>query len=77
MQEKDSIVIKYNTPIEVTKEQYKVLMIKCRGIVAGHESDDGKFYIKVWAIEYADMVREILNSKPTISEPVTSLSGKT
>ena len=77
MQEETGIVIKYDTPIEVSKEQYNLLMSKCRGIVAGRESEDGKCYIKVWAMEYAEIIAEIIKPKSPTPEPVTTLSGKT
>lgn len=39
--------IKYDTPFEVTKEQYEQLMKQCDGLVAGRE-EKGKYFIKVW-----------------------------
>ena len=37
-------------------------MHKFSGIVAGRE-DGGKFYIKVWLMQYADLVAKILEAK--------------
>lgn len=51
--------IKYDIPIEVTKDQYRILMRECCGIVAGRE-ENGKYYIKVWLMEYANYVRRII-----------------
>jgi hypothetical protein len=50
--------IKYDTPIEVNEKQYKKLMHECSGIVAGRE-ENGKYYIKVWLMKYADYVRRV------------------
>jgi hypothetical protein len=49
----------YNTPIEVTEKQYKAVMNHCSGIVAGRE-DSGKYYIKVWFMKYAWIVKRYL-----------------
>lgn len=56
-----AIEVKYDEQIEVTKEKYHKLMLKCQGIVAGRE-EDGKYYIKVWMPRYASIVESILNS---------------
>lgn len=77
MQEETGIVIEYDTPIEVSKEQYNILMTQCKGIVAGRESEDGKFYVKVWAMDYAEIVAKIIKPKSPSPEPVTSVTGKT
>ena len=53
--------IKYDTPIEVTPHQYRVLMNDARGSCAG-KKEDGKFFIKVWAMEYIGQIKEFLNS---------------
>lgn len=52
--------IKYNVPIEVTEKQYLFMMDKLAGIVAGRKDQNGKFYIKVWAMKYAPVVEKIL-----------------
>jgi hypothetical protein len=54
------MTIQYDTPIEVTKEQYTTLMNKFSGIVAGRE-DKGKYYIKVWIMKYAKVIQTYLN----------------
>lgn len=54
--------IKYNTPIEVEKPKYNILMTKLSGIVAGRE-EDGKYFIKVLVMKYANHVQKILNQK--------------
>ncbi len=63
MQEKTGIIIKYDTPIEVTKSQYNTLMNKFSGVVCGLE-DNGKYYIKVWLMQYAHLIENFLQSKP-------------
>jgi len=55
--------IKYDTPIEVSKNQYKKIMQDCSGIVAGLEQN-GKYYIKVWMMTYANYVRAVLSVTP-------------
>ena len=50
--------IKYDTPIEVNEKQYRKLMNECAGIVAGRE-ENGKYYIKLWFMKYADYVRRV------------------
>lgn len=36
------------TPIEVTAEQYRMIMVDYAGCAAGRK-EDGKFYVKLWA----------------------------
>lgn len=56
------IEIKYDTPIEVTEAQYKHLSNNFQGILA-HRKDEttGKYYIKVWVMKYAPLVRDYLS----------------
>lgn len=56
--------IKYNVPIEVDEVQYKRLMTKFSGIIAGRK-DGNRYYIKVWLMKYAELVKEELNSNQT------------
>ena len=49
----------YDTPFEVTKEQYKVYMTQLAGIVVGRE-ENGKYYIKVWMTK---LFNQILNQQ--------------
>lgn len=51
--------IKYNIPFEVTETQYNKLMYDFSGVVAGRKKD-GKFYIKVWLMEYAKHIQQLL-----------------
>lgn len=51
--------MKYDSPFEVTSEQYKNLMNQFAGIVAGKE-EDGKYYIKVWFTKYIPMIEKVL-----------------
>lgn len=53
--------IQYDTPFEVTEYQYRLLMSKCGGIVAGR-IEDGRYYIKVWLMRYKKEVERILNA---------------
>lgn len=54
-----TMVIKYDTPIEVTEKQYRNLMEECDGVVAGR-IENGKYYIKVWLMKYVDQVNRML-----------------
>lgn len=54
------IEIKYDTEIEVTKEQFLWLSTELAGVVAYREAD-GKFYIKVLLMRYAHLVDQYLN----------------
>lgn len=40
--------IKYDEPIKVNILQYKDIMAKCRGMVAGRRDENGQYWIKVW-----------------------------
>lgn len=55
--------IKYDVPIEVTEKQYKILIVKCAGIIV-HRYDEKakKYYIKVWNIGAINFIKEILES---------------
>jgi hypothetical protein len=55
------MTIKFDIPFEVTEKQYNDLLNKCAGIVAGQKRD-GKFYIKVWLMNYAGYVRTFLTN---------------
>lgn len=52
--------IQYDTPYEVTKEQYNVLRTRFAGYVA-HMEENRKYYIKVWT--YHSEIEKILFSK--------------
>lgn len=56
------MVIKYNIPIEVNKQQYYLLIKHFSGIIA-HKNKNGKFWIKVWFMEYADQIQLILKKR--------------
>lgn len=55
------IDIQYDVPIEVSERHYNLLMTKLGGAVAGRVEDD-KYYIKVWAMQYVDIIKDILTS---------------
>ena len=52
------MMIKYDTPFEVSEKQYNLLMSKCDGWVAGRE-DGGKFFIKVWLMKQVEYIKRI------------------
>lgn len=51
--------IKYDTPIEVTKEQYLTAEVNLRGVAAFQEKD-GKYFVKLWHGGYKPALRKIL-----------------
>jgi hypothetical protein len=55
-----AIKIIYDTPIEVTESQYKMLMNKFCSIIAGRE-ENGKYFIKLWVMRYKDSIKNFLN----------------
>lgn len=54
-------IIVYDKPIEVTKQKYNILMSNFEGVIAGTELN-GKYYIKVWLMKYANLIQQILNN---------------
>ncbi len=40
--------ISYNTPIEVSFKHYVSLMYRFAGRIAGRETEDRRFFIKLW-----------------------------
>lgn len=56
------VKIEYDTPIEVSKEQYQVLSTQFCGIVA-HREEGGKYYIKVWVKGFIPQIEDFLKIK--------------
>ena len=54
--------IKYDTPIKVTKEQYQKIIKKFSQIVAHRIDDDGRYFIKLWAMEFRDELEKELTN---------------
>ena len=52
--------IEYNTPIEVTEVQYKRIVGKFGMIVAHRVDDAGRYWIKLWAMEFKDKLEKEL-----------------
>jgi hypothetical protein len=50
----------YNEPFQVTPDQYRALMNKCSGIVAGRVDEQGNHWCKVWRMKYKWMVEKIM-----------------
>lgn len=57
----EKLKIEYDQQFEVTKEEYKFLMDKFAGIVAGREEGE-KFYCKVLLFKYAKHVEIALKN---------------
>ena len=54
--------IHYDIPIKVSKTQFTTLMTKCAGIVAGRKDTRRQYGIKVWYIQYKQLVQNILET---------------
>ena len=52
--------ILYDTPIEVTREQYEKLKVVFAEIVA-HREENGKYWIKLWDVRFKKELEEYLN----------------
>ena len=55
-----NVMIQYNQPIEVTKEQFTIIKKIYSGFVAFKEQN-GKFYIKVWYMKIASKINQLIN----------------
>ncbi len=53
--------IKYDTPIEVTKEQYKRVTERFRQLIAHRIDRRGRHWVKLWAIGYKEELEKELN----------------
>lgn len=54
-------MIKYDTPFEVTEKQYRFLMHKYRGILAG-QVKGSKCFVKCWDMRYKELIEQDLNN---------------
>jgi hypothetical protein len=52
--------IKYDTPIEVTENQYNFLINKFAGIIAFRKDAEGKYWIKLWIMQYKHILEKYL-----------------
>jgi len=53
--------LKYNSPIIVTRAQYRRVIKKFSEVVTyGRDYETGKYYIKLWDIKFKDAVEECL-----------------
>ena len=52
-------MVTVNTKIEVTRNQYKILVSELSGIVA-HKSENGKYYIKCLLSKYCPFVDMVI-----------------
>ena len=51
--------IEYDTPIEVTRDQYYRIIGSLSGIVA-HRTDKGRYYVKLWMMRYKDTLLRMI-----------------
>lgn len=56
------MIIEYNKPIEVTQKQYGRIMTELKGVCAG-KVEDGKYYVKVWLMNWKQNVQWILETE--------------
>jgi len=52
--------VKYDTPIEVSEEEYRYLTSHFSGSIA-HRKENGKFFIKVWYRSVFPYIQRYLN----------------
>lgn len=57
--QKEKRSLEYNVPIQVTKEQYNLIMDKYAQSCAGREAN-GVFEIKLWDMRYKNLLTKIL-----------------
>ena len=55
------MTVEYDKPIEITKEQYALFTKEQFSGAVAHRQESGKFFIKVWIMEYAEIIEQILN----------------
>lgn len=53
--------LKYNTPIEVSKDNYIKLNNEWSGVCAFRE-EDGRYFVMVWIMRYRNEISKIINS---------------
>ena len=51
--------IEYDKQIEVTKPQYDILVHSFGGVIA-HREESGRYYIKVWVMQFAKHIESVL-----------------
>ena len=56
------MIIEYNKPIEVSQKQYSRIMTELKGVCAG-KVENGKYYIKVWLMNWKSNVQWILETE--------------
>ena len=59
----DSSEIKYDTPIEVTREQYQRVAVMFGQLIAHRKDKKGRYWIKLWDPRFKEELRKEL-SKP-------------
>jgi tricorn protease-like protein len=55
------VEIEYNTPIEVTEDQYQRIVGRYRMVVAHRQDAEGRYWIKLWAMEFKGHLEKELN----------------
>jgi hypothetical protein len=53
-------ILRYDTPTEVSKKAYDILVSDFSGIIC-HKVIDGKYYIKIWLMRYVKDVKKVIN----------------
>jgi len=53
--------MKYNVPVEVTKNQYFKVIVEFAGVIAHRIDDDGRYWIKLWWPKYKKELITFLN----------------
>lgn len=54
--------IKYDTPIEVTREQYRRIAVRFGQLIAHRKDKKGLYWIKLWDMRFKDELAKELES---------------
>lgn len=61
------MIIEYDKEIEVSEEQYILILKIFSGIIA-HRQENGKYFIKVLRMQYAGHIEKILKNKKSVTK---------
>lgn len=56
------MIIEYDKEIEVSEEQYLLVLKEFSGVIA-HRQENDKYFIKVLLMKYAGLIERILKNK--------------
>lgn len=53
--------IEYDKQIEITEKQYRYMIVEFKGIIAHRIDENGRYWIKVWYMKYAPLIKKYLS----------------